>query len=131
VVLTPYPLDDHGAGSEARLLRRPGAGLRVVWTHGGFTIFSSPRRARLMTGSAGVRVTAFSHDRIAGIARRSGADTLRVSYSPYWSAKGAASCVVRGHDGMSTVLLARAGSFSLTMTRDPIVIARRLADADC
>jgi hypothetical protein len=131
VVLTPYPLDDHGAGSEARLLRRHGSGLRLAWRHAGFTIFSAPHRARLMTGAAGVRVTAFSHDRIAGIARRRGADALRVSYSPYWTTKGAATCVVRGDGGMSTVLFAGAGSFSLTMTRDPIVIAHRLADADC
>jgi hypothetical protein len=32
---------------------------------------------------------------------------------------------------MSTVLFARAGAFSLTMTNDPLVMARRLADPDC
>jgi hypothetical protein len=38
---------------------------------------------------------------------------------------------VRGPDGMSTVLFAHGGSFALSMTRDPLVIARRLADPDC
>ena len=63
--------------------------------------------------------------------RRQGAETLRVSYSPYWTTSGAASCVVRGRRGMSSVLFARGGRFSLSMTRDPLVIARRLADPDC
>jgi hypothetical protein len=131
VVLTPYPLDDHGAKSEARLLRRPRSGLRVAWRDAGFTILAAPRRARLMTGTAGVRVTTFSHDRIAGVARRAGRDILRVSYTRYWATSGAASCVVKGRGGMSAVLFVHGGSFSLTMTRDPIVIARRLTDADC
>lgn len=131
VVLTPYPLDDHGAGSEARLLRTPGSGLRIVWKHAGFTIFSAAHPARLMTGTAGVRLTTFSHDKIAGVARHRGADVLRVSYSPYWAASGSATCVVRAHGGMSTVLFACAGAFSLTMTNDPLVMARRLADPDC
>ena len=131
VVLTPYPLDDHGAGAEARLLRAPAPGLRVVWKHAGFTIFSVAQRARLMTGSAGARVITFSHDQIAGVSRRQGVETLRVSYSPYWTTSGAASCVVRGRRGMSSVLFARGGRFSLSMTRDPLVIARRLADPDC
>jgi hypothetical protein len=131
VVLTPYPLDDHGASGEAQLLRSPASGLRTVWKHAGFTIFSAAHPAQLMTGAAGVRVMTFSHDRIAGVARRGGADALRVSYSPYWATSGSASCVVRGRDGMSTVLFAHGGSFALTMTRDPLVIARRLADPDC
>jgi hypothetical protein len=84
-----------------------------------------------MTGAAGARVIAFSHDRIAGVARRGGKEALRVSYSPYWATSGAASCVVRGHSGMSTVLFARGGAFSLSITRDPLVIARRLTDPDC
>ena len=96
VVLTPYPLDDHGASREAHLLRSTASGLRPVWKHAGFTIFSVAHRARLMTGTAGARVITFSHDQIAGVARRSGADALRVSYSPYWTTSGAASCVVRG-----------------------------------
>ena len=82
-------------------------------------------------GPAGVRVTTFSHDRITGIARRPGTDALRVSYSPYWSARGSASCVVRGRGGMSTVRFTRAGAFSLTMTSDPITIVHRIADPDC
>jgi hypothetical protein len=132
VVLTPYPLDDHGASSEAHLLRQTrGSGLRVVWKHAGFTIFSAPHRARLMTGAAGARVITFSHDRISGVALRGGKEALRVSYSPYWATSGAASCVVRGHSGMSTVLFARGGAFSLSITRDPLVIARRLTDPDC
>jgi hypothetical protein len=84
-----------------------------------------------MTGAAGVRVITFSHDQIGGVALRKGVDALRVSYSPYWATSGAASCVVRGVRGMSTVLFSRGGSFSLTMTRDPLVIARRVADPDC
>ena len=70
VLVTPYPLDDHGARAEARLLRSSSSGLRAVWKHAGFTIYVAAHRARLMTGAAGVVVTTFSHDRITGVARR-------------------------------------------------------------
>lgn len=130
VLLTPYPLDDHGARAESRLLRARGT-LRIVWSHAGFTIYAAPHAGRLMTGAAEVRITTFTHDRIAGVARRAGAEALRVAYSPYWSANGAASCVVRGFGGMSRVRFARAGAFSLSMTRDPITIVHRVADPDC
>lgn len=130
VLLTPYPLDDHGARAEAILLHSHGA-LRIVWMHAGFTIYAAPHAARLMTGAADVRITTFRHDRITGVARRSGAEALRVAYSPYWSATGAASCVVRGPGGMSQVRFARAGAFSLSMTGDPLTIVHRIADPDC
>jgi hypothetical protein len=131
VVVTPFPLDDHGAAAEARVVRSAHSGLRPVWKHAGFTIYSANHRAQLMTGAAGVHLTTFSHDRIAGRARRRGAAALRVSYSPYWVASGAATCVVRGSDGMSLVQFARAGAFSLRMTSDPLTIARRVTDPDC
>ena len=131
VLVTPYPLDDHGARPEARLLAGPAPGLRVVWKHGGFTIYAAPHRARLMTGSAGALVTTFGHDRITGLARRPGTESLRVRFSPYWTATGAAACVEQGRSGMSTVRFARGGSFSLTMTRDPLTIVHRISDPDC
>jgi hypothetical protein len=131
VLVTPYPLDDHGARAEARLLRTRGSGLRAVWKHAGFTIYVAAHRARLMTGAARVVVKTFSHDRITGFARRPGDDALRVSYSPYWSAKGAAACVVRGRAGMSKVQFRRAGAFSLTMSNNPMTIVHRIADPDC
>jgi hypothetical protein len=131
VLVTPFPLDDHGARAEARLLRSSTSGLRTVWKHGGFTIYVAARRARLMTGAAGVVVTAFSHDRIAGVVRRPGVDVLRVAFSPYWSAKGAAACVTKGRSGMSLVQFRHAGAFSLTMTTNPMTILHRITDPDC
>ena len=130
VLLTPYPLDDHGARAEERLLHSRGT-LPIVWRHAGFTIYATPHAARLMTGAAGVRVTNFSHDRITGVARRGGSDVLRVAYSPYWSATGAASCVERGRSGMSLVRFTHAGAFSLAITRSPITIVHRVSDPDC
>ena len=131
VLLTPFPLDDHGAAAEARLVRSSRSGLRRVWTHRGFTIYSARRLARLMTGAVGVRLSTFDHDEIAGLARRGGAETLRVSYSPYWVASGSATCVLPGSGGMSTVRFARGGRFALRMTRDPLTIAHRVTDPDC
>ena len=131
VVLTPFPLDDHGAAAEASLLRSGRSGLRVAWRRAGFTIYATRQRARLITGVAGARLTAFKHERIAGTVRRAGLDTLKVSYSPYWRATGAATCVVRSRNGMSVVEFDRAGAFTLSITRDPITIARRFADPDC
>ncbi len=131
VVLTPFPLDDHGAAAEARLLRTGRSGLRVAWRHAGFTIYATARRASLITGSAGARVTAFKHERIAGTVRRAGLGSLKVRFSPYWKASGAATCVVPGRNGMSVVRFDRGGAFALAITGDPITMARRLADPDC
>lgn len=131
VLLTPFPQDDHGASAELRLLRSSHSGLRVAWRHAGFTIYSAGQPARLMTGPPGPRLTAFSHERIAGIVRRGGVATLKVSFSPYWATSGAATCVLRGRDGMSTVRFARGGAFSLSISKDPLTIARRIADPDC
>ena len=67
VLLTPpFPLDDHGATAEARLLRSRLSGLRVVWRRAGFTIYAAQHPARLMTGTVGARLTVFTHARIAG-----------------------------------------------------------------
>jgi hypothetical protein len=131
VLLTPFPLDDHGARAEARLLRSQRSGLRAVWRRGGFTIYAAPHPALLMTGPVGVRLTAFSHARIAGTVRRGGSATLKVRFSPYWKASGVATCVVRGRDGMSVVHFTAGGRFSLSITNDPITIARRVTDPDC
>ena len=107
------------------------SGLRRVWTHRGFTIYSARRLARLMTGAVGVRLSTFDHDEIAGLARRGGAETLRVSYSPYWVASGSATCVLPGSGGMSAVQFAGEGHFVLKMTRNPLTIAHRVTDPDC
>ncbi|MEO9174992.1 MAG: hypothetical protein ABI317_05710 [Gaiellales bacterium] len=131
VVLTPFPLDDHGAAAEARLLRSGRSGLRVAWRRAGFTIYVTRARAHVITGAAGAQLTAFKHERIAGTVRRAGLDSLKVSYSPYWHVAGAATCVVRARNGMSIVEFDRAGAFSLSITLDPITIARHFADPDC
>jgi hypothetical protein len=131
VLLTPFPLDDHGARPESRLLRSGHSGLRIAWVRGGFTIYAVRGEARLMIGGAGVRLTSFGHDGITGTVHRGGVDALRVAYSPYWTVAGSATCVVRSRTGMSAVRFSRAGHFALTMTRDPFTIAHRIADADC
>lgn len=102
-----------------------------MWRHAGFTIYTAPDSGRLMTGAVDARVKIFSHDRITGVVRRRGADVLRVAYSPYWAATGAASCVERGRGGMSLVRFRRAGAFSLAITRNPITIVHRVSDPDC
>ena len=133
VLLTPFPLDDHGAAAEARLVRS--ARLRAAQSSGrigGFTIYSARRRAQLMTGAADVRLTTFSHDRDrrARAPRRRGdaARQLLAVLGGQWirhvrRARPAAAC--RRCD--SPV----AGHFSLRMTRDPLTIAHRVTDADC
>ena len=132
VLLTPpFPLDDHGATAEARLLRSRLSGLRVVWRRAGFTIYAAQHPARLMTGTVGARLTVFTHARIAGTVRRAGAATLKVRFSLFWKASGTARCVVRGRGGMSVVHFAGGGAFSLSITDDPITIARRVTDPDC
>jgi hypothetical protein len=131
VLLAPFPLDDHGAAAEARLLRSGRSGLRVVWRRAGFTILSVADPAPLISGHVGAHLTAFGHARIAGTVRRGGSAVLKVHFSPYWKASGAATCVLRGRDGMSVIHFTRGGVFSLSITHNPITIARRVADPDC
>jgi hypothetical protein len=131
VLVTPYPLDDHGSRAEARLLEDLASHLRPVWNHGGFRISAAPHRARRVTGLAGALVMTFGHDRVRGVARRPGSDSLRVSFSSHRAVAGSACCAARGTSGMSPVRFARAGAFSLTMPRDPLTIGRRIADPDC
>jgi hypothetical protein len=131
VLLTPFPLDDQGAAAEARLLRTHRSGLHVAWRNDGFTIYAAPHPGRLITGAVGARLTVFNHARISGIVRRGGTATLKVRFSPYWRASGTAICVVRGRHGMSLVQFAGEGAFSLSITDNPITIARRVQDPDC
>jgi hypothetical protein len=131
VVLTPFPLDDHGAGPEARLLRSGRSGLRVVRRQAGFTVYVAPLRAHLLAGPVPARLTRFTHERISGTTPRAGVDSLRVWFSPYWTTSGAVRCVGRGRGGMSVIRFDRRGAFSLSISHDPLTIASRAADFDC
>jgi hypothetical protein len=131
VVFTPFPLDDHGAGPEARLLRSGRSGLRVVRRQAGFTVYVAPSRAHLLAGPVPARLTRFTHERIAGTTPSAGVDSLRVWFSPYWTTSGAARCVGRGKGGMSVIHFDRRGAFSLSISHNPLTIASRAADFDC
>ena len=131
VLLTRGPLDDHGAASEARLLRLGRSGLLSVWHAGGLTIYAVPGPTPLVSGPSRAIVTAFTHTQISGIAEHAGLNLLRVRYSPYWKISGAAACVTRGPRGMSLLRLRRSGSFALRVVTDPLAIILRAGDADC
>ena len=85
-----------------------------------------------MTGAAGVRVITFSHDQIAGVARRQrSGDAARQLLALLDDERRGVVRRARSRRACRRVLFARGGAFSLSMTRDPLVIARRLADPDC
>ena len=131
VLLPPGPLDDHGASTEARLLRSRSSGLRLVWRAAGFSIFAVPSATSLISGPSGAEVTTFTHARITGSARRGGINVLRVRYTPYWSATGSAVCVLSGADGMSRVRFRGPGVFALRVLANPLSLAARIDDPDC
>ena len=131
VVLTPFTLDDHGARAEAALLRSSRSGLDVVWRSRGFIVYRVHGRADLLAGSIAVRLTRFTHERIAGTTSGAGVDSLKVWFSPYWTSTGAARCVTRARDGMSLIQFDHPGPFSLAISHNPLKIAIRATDPDC
>src|SRR5262249_49836562 len=89
---TTAPLDWEGGPQEARVLRSPDSGLRVVFRSANWTIYELPHATPLLTGPAAPIVTSFGHTVIGGRVFAAGHYLLRAHYNPYWRLKGA-GCV--------------------------------------
>ena len=112
------PLDWDGGPQEARLLRSPSSGLRVVFRSTNWTIYELPHVTPLLTGPQHPVVTSFGHTVIHGRVFTPGRYLLRAHYNPYWHLQGA-GCVAPGPDKMTILRLPRAERFALAVPGTP------------
>ena len=113
VLLPATRLDALGAGTEERLLRSGRSGLVRVASTPTWTAWELPHATPILTGPASARLTAFEHERIRGHVGAAGDYLLRVRWTPYWRASGAASCVERAPGGLTMLRASRRGDFAL------------------
>jgi hypothetical protein len=114
VLLASTPLDADGGPQEARILRSPASGLRVVFRTKVWTIYRLAHPTPLLTGPAPATVTAVGHTSIRGVVSAPGRYLLRTHYSPYWRLHGP-GCVRRAPGSMTWVELSRAGPFAVSV----------------
>ncbi len=128
VLLSPTtPLDWDGGPQEARVLRSPHSGLRVVFRSANWTIYELPHSTPLLTGPAHPRVTAFGHTVIRGRVFAPGRYLLRTHYNPYWRLRGA-GCVAPGPDKMTILDLSKPQRFALAVPGTPEQLVGEIVD---
>ena len=112
-------LPDYSARAEARLLRSGRSGLPVVFRGANVVIYAVPHPRPIV--SAPARVLALRYTSIRLAVPRPGTYTLGVSYAPYWQTTS--GCVAQTADGMTRLVVRRAGTVSL---RFDVTAARAL-----
>jgi hypothetical protein len=112
------PLDWDGSPREAKILRSPASGFRLVYRTKNWTIYELPHATPLLTGPAHPVVTSFGHTVIQGQVFAPGRYFLRAHFNPYWHLQGA-GCVAHGPDKMTILDLSRAERFSLGVPGTP------------
>ena len=122
---TTAPLDWDGGPQEARVLRSPRSGLRVVFRSANWTVYQLPHATPLLTGPAHPVITSFGHTVIRGRVFVAGHYLLRAHYSPYWRLQGA-GCAAPGPDKMTILDLTRPERFSLGVPGTPSGLVREL-----
>jgi len=118
-------LDWVGGPQEARVLRSPRSGLRVVFRSANWTVYELPHATPLLTGPAHPVVTSFGHTVIRGRVFAAGHYLLRAHYNPYWRLQGA-GCAAPGPDKMTILRLPRPERFALSVPGTPGGLAREL-----
>ncbi len=124
---TTAPLDWDGGPREARIVRSPGSGLKVVFRSKNWTIYELPHATPLLTGPAHPVVTKFGHTVIRGRVFAPGRYLLRAHYTPYWHLEGA-GCVARGPRKMTMLDLTRPQTFALVVPGTPEALVGQLVD---
>jgi hypothetical protein len=122
---TTAPLDWEGGPQEARVVRSPRSGLRVVFRSRNWTIYELPHATPLLTGPANPVVTSFGHTVIRGRVFAAGRYLLRNHYTPYLRLQGS-GCVSQGPDKMTYLNLTRPERFTLSVPGTPDGLAREL-----
>jgi hypothetical protein len=118
VLLAATPLDWDGGPQEARILRSPASGLRLVFRSEDWTIYELPHPTPLLTGPGRAKVTHFGHTTIRGVVSQPGTYLLRAHYNPYWRLSGR-GCVRKGPATMTWLRLTRPGPFALSVGESP------------
>jgi hypothetical protein len=113
VVLPDTQLGRVGEEREAALLRSRRSGLREVFRGETATIWELPEATPILSGPGAARLTLLAHDRVAGETETPGSYRLAVLYTPYWRVDDGDVCVERAPDGMTTLVVRRAGAFAL------------------
>jgi hypothetical protein len=113
VVLPETQLGRVGEEREAALLRTGRSGLREVFRSETATIWELPEATPILAGPGDARLTLLAHDRVAGETETSGSYRLAVRFTPYWRVDGGDVCVERAPDGMTRLVVRRAGAFAL------------------
>jgi hypothetical protein len=101
-VLLPHTQLDYSAQREAKLLRSATSGLTIVLDTPTWTIYQLPHPTPIMTTTHGPDGTILHLD-AASIEiniPQPGTYTLRVSYSPYWTATTPTTCLAQNSAGM-------------------------------
>jgi hypothetical protein len=119
VVLASRP-PDYSSRGEARLLESGRSELRVAFATKDLRIFAVPSPRPLVSRPARVRRLGYST--IALEVPRRGSYRLAVTYTPYWQSHTA--CLARTQDGMTRVVVRRAG---LVLLRFVVTPGRALA----
>ena len=130
VLLPAARLGPLGADLEAELLRSGRSGLRPAYHSRDWTIYRLPNATPILSGA---RIERLAHDRIDGRTPAPGRYRLRVRFNRYWRVAAGAVCLTRAPDGMTTIVAARAGRFTLTVDQSPATLLRRAlgGGADC
>jgi len=122
---TTAPLDWEGGPQEARVVRSPRSGLKVVFHSRNWTIYELPHATPLLTGPANPVVTSFGHTTIRGQVFAAGRYLLRNHYTPYLRLQGG-GCVSQGPDKMTYLDLTQPEQFSLSVPGTPDGLVREL-----
>ncbi len=120
------PLDWDGGPQEARVLRSPGSGLRVVFRSRNWTIFELPHATPLLTGPARPVVTSFGHTVIRGRRLRGRAVPPARPLQPVPGGCRAAGCVAPGPNKMTILDLTRPERFALAVPGTPDGLVREI-----
>jgi hypothetical protein len=121
------PLDWDGGPKEARIVRSPSTGLKLVYESRNWWIYELPHATPLLTGPANPVVTRFGHTVIGGRVFAAGHYLLRAHYNPYWRLTGS-GCVADGPNKMTVLDLTRPERFTLTVPGTPEGFVTELVD---
>ena len=109
VLLPDARLGPMGADREAALLRSGRSGLRTVHRSAHWTVYEVPGATPILAGGT---LTRFDHEAIAGTVGR-GRHLLRVRWNRYWRVASGSVCLEPAPAGLTTLVAAREGRFSL------------------
>jgi hypothetical protein len=116
-VVLPDARLDYTAQEEAAILRGRRTGLRVALRARHLTVLEVPRARPIVTGPGPAQVLALTESRAVLQVARAGAYDVAIRYTPYWGVSE--GCVRRQRDGMTRLMIPRAGRVTLAFTWSP------------